>query len=66
MRLLDRLLMCTWISGVLLVSGSVCVMRAARLSRLAAISSCLDECKSGIGVDPSGRLREMMIEYSAI
>ncbi len=47
--------MCTWISGVLLVLGNACVMRATRLSRLVAISRCLDECKSCIGVGPSGR-----------
>ena len=41
--------------GGLGVVGLVCVMRAARLSRLVVISSCLDECKSCSGVGPGGR-----------
>ena len=41
--------------GGLGVVGLVCVMRAARLSRLVVMSSCLDESKSCSGVGPGGR-----------
>jgi len=33
----------------------VCVMRAARLSRMVVMSSCLEESKSCSGVGPGGR-----------
>ena len=35
--------------------GLVCVMRAARHSRLVVMSSCLDESRSCSGVGPGGR-----------
>ena len=35
--------------------GLVCVMRAARLSRLMVMFSCLDESKSCRGVGPCSR-----------
>ena len=38
------------------VVGCVCVMRAARLSRLVVMSSCLEESRSCSGVSPGGRL----------
>jgi len=34
----------------------VCVIRAARLSRLVVMSKCLDESRSCSGVGPGGRL----------
>ncbi len=37
------------------IVGWVCVMRAARLSRLVVMSSCLEESKSCSGVGPGGR-----------
>ena len=42
--------------GGLGIVGFVCVMRVARLSRLVALPSCLDESRSHSGVGPSGRL----------
>ena len=33
----------------------ICLIRAARLSRLVVMSSCLDESRSCSGVGPSGR-----------
>ena len=41
--------------GGLIVVGCVCVMRAARRSRLVVMFSCLDESKSYSGVGPGGR-----------
>ena len=41
--------------GGLGVVGLDCVIRVARLSRLVAMSSCLDESKSCSGVGPGGR-----------
>jgi hypothetical protein len=38
------------------IVGFVCVIKAARLSRLGVMSSCLDESRSCTGVDPGGRL----------
>ena len=37
------------------IVGCVCVMRAARISRLVVMSSCLDESRSCSGVCPGGR-----------
>ena len=41
--------------GGLGVVRLVCFMRAARLSRLVVMSSCVDESKSYSGVGPGGR-----------
>ncbi len=41
--------------GGLKIVGCICVVRAARLSRLVVMSSYLDESKRCSGVGPSGR-----------
>ena len=41
--------------GGLGIVGCVCVMRATRISRLVAMSSCLDESRSCSGVSPRGK-----------
>ena len=56
---LNRLLvwgfMLTLMGGGLEIVGCVCVTRAARLSMLAVMSSCLDESRSCSGVGQGGR-----------
>jgi hypothetical protein len=43
--------------GCLEIAGCVCLMKAARLSMLVLMSSCLDESRSCSGVGPCGRLK---------
>ena len=45
-RLLGRGFMLTLMGGGMEIAGWVCVMRAARLSRLVVMSSCLVESRS--------------------
>jgi len=42
-------------SGGQAIVGCDCVMRAARLSKPVAMSTCLDESRSCSGLGPSGR-----------